>query len=163
MAPEAQRAVRPTDGSTTILLVEDEVLVRLVTADHLRSLGHRVLEAADGSEAVRLLAADEAIDLLLTDVGLPGAMNGFAIARHARERRPDLVVVVTSGSELASHPATDLAAGYPYIRKPYDLGALARELRRLAGWAGGSRVRRLGNGAGAVVPVTAHGPVHSTQ
>ena len=70
----------------TILIVEDEVLIRMMTSDALRSRGMTVIEAATAEEALVVLQSDHAVDLLLSDVRLPGTMNGAALAAWARER-----------------------------------------------------------------------------
>jgi CheY-like chemotaxis protein len=130
VTPELQRAAA-ADGCATILVVEDEVLIRMVLTHHLRSRGYRVLEASDGREAMQILRSDHAIDLLLTDVGLPGGITGFEIARRAKRRRPELAVIITSGTDPALQSGADLRDEHPYVRKPYDPDALAAEIRRL--------------------------------
>ena len=72
----------------TMLIVEDEVLVRLMLAEYLRGCGYRVLEAAHAAEAIKVLEAEIAVDILFTDVQLPGELDGFGLARWTRERRP---------------------------------------------------------------------------
>lgn len=135
MTPELQRAPGE-DGYATILVVEDEVLIRMVLAHDLRSRGYRVLEASDGTEAMQILRSDHTIDLLLTDVGLPGGITGFEIARRARRKRPELAVIITSGTDPALQSGADLRDGHPYVRKPYDPDALVSEIRRLLRSAG---------------------------
>lgn len=130
VTPELQGAAG-TDGGATILVVEDEVLIRMVLTHHLRSCGYRVLEASDATEAMQVLRSDHAIDLLLTDVGLPGGITGFEIARRARRRRPELAIIIASGTDPALQSAADLRDDHPYIRKPYDPDVLVGEIRRL--------------------------------
>jgi CheY-like chemotaxis protein len=130
VTPELQRAAA-ADGCATILVVEDEVLIRMVLTHHLRSRGYRVLEASDGTEAMQILRSDQAIDLLLTDVGLPGGITGFEIARRAKHRRPELAVIITSGTDPSLQSGADLRDEHPYVRKPYDPDALVAEIRRL--------------------------------
>src|SRR6202011_4668312 len=81
----------------TILLVEDEADVRGSTVEMLRELGYRVIEAPDGSVGLRLLDAHREINLLFTDVGLPGGMNGRQLADEAQRRRAGLKVLFMSG------------------------------------------------------------------
>ncbi len=121
----------------TILVVEDEVLVRMVLAEHLRECGYRVIEASSAEEAVQIIETDQAVAILFTDVHLSGAMNGFALSRWAKQARPGIKVIVTSGTERAAQEASDLCDDEPYLLKPYDPAALLREIRRRLG-AGGS-------------------------
>jgi CheY-like chemotaxis protein len=111
----------------TLLVVEDEVLVRLVVADTLREAGYHVLEAANADEAVILLASFPEISLVFTDVQMPGAMDGAGLARFVRSNHPDLTVIVTSGT--SSHPREDKTV--VFIAKPYHPEALVREVNRL--------------------------------
>ena len=130
VAPEAREAAQG-DHTATILVVEDEVLIRMVLAEHLRGCGYCVLEASNGAEAMQILRADRPIDLLLTDVGLPDGISGFEIARRARRGRPDLAVIITSGTDRTLQPAADLRDDLPYVRKPYDPDVLVQTIRRL--------------------------------
>ena len=123
--PEGARA------GQTVLLVEDEPEVRAVAAEHLRDLGYDVLEAEDGSAALRLLRTTARLDVLVTDVGLPGGLNGRQIADAAREARPGLPVLFITG--YAGDALDDrLAAGMEVIGKPFTLDALAARVRRMA-------------------------------
>ena len=117
----------------TILVVEDEVLIRMSLAWHLRDQGFPVLEAAHAEEAMAILASVVAVDVLLTDVHLPGAMNGFALARWAQAQRPGLRVIITSGTPRLEHGVADHCEETPYLLKPYDPTRLVAELRRIAG------------------------------
>ncbi|MBV9734403.1 MAG: CHASE3 domain-containing protein [Acidisphaera sp.] len=114
-----------------VLLVEDEPLVRMTTADTLAAMGHEVAEAASGAEALRLLAAGA--DLMVADLGLPD-MDGIALTHLARRIRPGLPVVIASGS-----PAQAIGVEPPvvWLEKPYDEAALAAALARLSGGAAG--------------------------
>ncbi len=95
--PNCGTALSPAPGKT-VLLVEDEQDVREMTAEQLRDLGYRVLEAEDGAAALRLLEAGTPhVDLLVSDVGLPGGMNGRQLVEAARERYPDLLVIIITG------------------------------------------------------------------
>ena len=78
----------PPKGSAVVLVVEDELPIRMVIADVLSDLGYTVLEAGDGRSGLKVLEAGARIDLLITDVGLPGGMNGRQLADAARQRRP---------------------------------------------------------------------------
>ncbi|WP_244641779.1 response regulator [Chelatococcus reniformis] len=119
-----------TSGKGSILLVEDEPAVRMLIIDHLREAGYRVL-ATDGAIAALALLEEERVDLLLTDVGLPG-MNGGELARRARMLHPELRVLFATGyaGDTANRP--DLAGdGTDLIVKPFDLPQLSERLRAL--------------------------------
>jgi CheY-like chemotaxis protein len=114
----------------TILVVEDEPAVREYSASSLRELGYRVLAAGDGKAALRLLARDEAIALLFTDVGLPGGMTGRQLVEAARARRPKLKVVYTTGyARNAIVHGGVLDPGTEMLPKPFSLAALAAKIR----------------------------------
>jgi PAS domain S-box-containing protein len=113
-------------GGETVLLVDDEAAVRGPAAERLRELGYRVLEAADGPEALRVLQGSRRPDLLVTDVGLPNGMNGRQVAEAVRERAPGLPVLFITG-----YAGTALQSGFEVIGKPFELDALARQVRAL--------------------------------
>ena len=121
-------------GSETILLVEDEALVRSLVDKFLRSQGYRVLSAALGSEAVQLAAdGSEHIDLLVSDVILPN-MNGRQIYEKLTQTRPDLRVLFMSGyTENIIAPHGVLEAGFYFVQKPFSLKELARKIREALG------------------------------
>jgi nitrogen-specific signal transduction histidine kinase/CheY-like chemotaxis protein len=108
----------------TVLLVDDEDVVRGPAAERLRELGLAVLEARDGPEALRVLASSPPPDLLVTDVGLPGGMNGRQVAEAARERLSGLPVLFITG-----YAGTALPPGVEVIGKPFDLETLARRVQ----------------------------------
>ncbi|WP_236038934.1 PAS domain S-box protein [Belnapia arida] len=107
----------------TVLLVDDEDAARQPAADLLRELGHTVLEARDGPEALRILATTRP-DLLVTDVGLPNGMNGRQLAEAARKGAPGLPVLFISG-----YAGTSLPPGIDMMDKPFELDALVRRVR----------------------------------
>jgi DNA-binding response OmpR family regulator len=113
-----------------VLVVEDEILLREMIADELRDAGFEVLEAADGDSAARLLAADGRIDVLFTDIRLPGALDGWGIAQLARERRAALPVIYASGY------AVDRSGAVPhsvFVDKPYRPSQVVATIRRIVG------------------------------
>jgi CheY-like chemotaxis protein len=114
----------------TVLLVEDEDGVRSVAAEHLREFGYTVLEVADGAAALRLLRARARVDVLVTDVGLPGGLNGRQVADAARERRPGLPVLFITGYADGALDS-QLAPGMEVIGKPFALDALAARVRAM--------------------------------
>jgi len=113
-----------------VLLVEDEADVRALAAEALRELGYRVLEAADGPAALRLLGGNIRVDLLVSDVGLPGGLNGRQVADAARETRPDLPVLFITGYAGGAVEGA-LPAGMTVIGKPFALDVLAATVRNM--------------------------------
>lgn len=100
----------------TVLIVEDEALLREVNAMEFEDAGFRVVSAASGEEALALLAADPGIDLMFTDISLRGGMDGWAMAEHARVLRPDIAVIYATGYL----PDTGrLVAGARFFNKPF--------------------------------------------
>ena len=122
---------RPRGAGETVLVVEDDVAVRMVVLDVLEDLGYRALEAGDAQEALPHLEGEGRIDLLVTDVGLPG-MNGRQLAELARQRRPGLkVLFVTGYAEGAAVRSGFLAEGMEMLSKPFPIDALAERLRSM--------------------------------
>jgi CheY-like chemotaxis protein len=119
-------ASRGGDIRTTILVVEDEAAIRSVCVETLRGLGYHVLEAADAMEAFRLIADQGGIDLLFTDLGLPGGVSGRALADAARNVDPGMRVLFTTGYERADLPDRAAAA---LLRKPFNPAQLAVKVR----------------------------------
>ena len=116
----------------TILVVEDEVLIRLAVSDYLRDCGYRVVETGSGDEAVTILTkTDVRIDVVFTDVSMPGGLNGFGLAQWVRRERPDVRVILTSGVTRTAEEARDLCAHGPFMAKPYDHREVARQIREL--------------------------------
>ena len=116
-----------------VLVVEDEPAVRMLIVEVLQDLGYRVLEAGDGREALKLIEREHAIDLLVTDVGLPG-MNGRQLAELVRDRLPGLkVLFVTGYAEGAAVRSGFLDAGMDMIAKPFAIDALAAKISEMLG------------------------------
>ena len=111
-----------------LLLVEDDVLVRTVTAAYLRECGLDVIEASDAHDAIRLLEAKVRVDIVFSDINMPGSIDGFGLASWVRRERPGLKVILTSG---AGHGARAADEGGPILAKPYDHGELERRIRAL--------------------------------
>jgi CheY-like chemotaxis protein len=133
---QAARAAEPASapptprGTETILVVEDDALVRGYVIAQLESLGYTTLAAADGAGALALVDRDAAFDLLFTDVIMPGGMNGRQLADAIRKRRPSLNVLYTSGyteNAIVHHGRLD--PGVALLNKPYRKADLARKIR----------------------------------
>ena len=119
----------PLDVLPAILLVDDETLIRLHVADHIRAHGFRVYEAANADEAMDILAAKPVIDLVFTDVTLPGGMNGFDLGRRIRQMRPELPIVFGSGHARLAMAAAQFGPEAQVFSKPYDLDELIVHFR----------------------------------
>jgi PAS domain S-box-containing protein len=124
--------VRLPRGSETILVVEDEPALRALVTGMLRAMGYRILEAGNGQEALAVLAREPAIDLLFTDVVMPGGMHGRALAQEVKKSRPDLPVLYTSGytQDTMVHQGK-LDEGVELLNKPYRRRDLALKVREI--------------------------------
>jgi signal transduction histidine kinase len=141
-ADAAAAAAVPVGGSETILLVEDDEAVRQFAAAQLVSFGYRVIEAADGPAALAIVEARDDIDLLFTDVVMPGGMNGRRLAEAVQRLRPGLPVLYTSGyTENAIVHQGRLDSGALLLTKPYLRSELDRMVRAALGDAGASNRR----------------------
>jgi CheY-like chemotaxis protein len=117
-----------------VLLVEDDPLVRAQAARLLSALGHRVTVAQDGPSALNALKAAPDVALLMTDVVMPGGMNGRELAGWARAQRPSLKVLLTSGySEDTAPREGSLARGAKFLAKPYRRAQLAAAVSEALG------------------------------
>jgi len=112
---------------STIMVVEDDILTRMATADHLRDCGYRVLEASDAGEARTLLNASEPVELVFSDINMPG-MSGLALAAWIAKEFPDVKIVLTSGDNANERAAAVTAI---YLEKPYDLNTLGQLIQAL--------------------------------
>ena len=118
-------------GTETILVVEDDTAVRQVATSLLTELGYRVIEADNGANALAILAQTEHVDLLFSDIIMPGGMNGVELARRARANDPNLRVLHTSGYAAETVTGEDgVASTAELLRKPYDHKELARKIRQ---------------------------------
>ncbi|QXG34115.1 response regulator [Pseudomonas viridiflava] len=119
-------------GGETVMVVDDEPTVRLLMTEVLEELGYLVLQADRGSAALEILQSKAAIDLLVTDVGLPGGMNGRQVADAARAVRPDLkILFVTGYAENAALAHDTLEPGMYVLPKPFSIAALTGRVTEL--------------------------------
>jgi CheY-like chemotaxis protein len=95
---------------STILVVEPDILVRVIIADHLRNCGYRVFEGATADDVVTVLGSRQKIDVVFAEVQLSGIMDGFGLAQWAREKHPGIDVILTAGKARAAEKAGDLCA-----------------------------------------------------
>ncbi len=129
LAPaEAARA----EAGETVLVVDDEPTVRMLVIEVLEALGYVAIEAADGAAGLKILQSKARVDLLVTDVGLPGGLNGRQLADGARAVRPNLkVLFITGYAENAVLGSGSLAPGMEVLTKPFGLDALASRIKVL--------------------------------
>ncbi len=129
--PRGGEAPRAVDGET-VLVVDDEPTVRMLVVDVLADLGYAAIEAPDGPQGLKVLQGSARVDLLITDVGLPGGMNGRQVADAARVLRPDLkVLFITGYAENAVVGNGHLDPGMEVLTKPFAIDDLADRIRRL--------------------------------
>ena len=127
----AVRAAGAASTGETVLVVEDEAVVRGVILEMLADQGYRTLEAIDGPSGLRILRTRQRIDLLVTDVGLPG-INGRQLADQARETRPGLkILFITGYAESVAMSGGFLEEGMEMITKPFELDNLSRRIRAM--------------------------------
>jgi PAS domain S-box-containing protein len=120
------------EAGETVLVVDDEPTVRMLVGDTLSELGYRGIEAADAASGLKVLESDVKIDLLITDVGLPGGMNGKELADEARKHRPDLkVLFITGYAENAAVTNGRLEPGMHVLSKPFPMDHLASRIRSI--------------------------------
>lgn len=111
----------------SILVVEDELLIRLSLVEYLSEEGFEVFEAANADEAISILEANDKIQVMFTDIDMPGSMDGLKLSAAVRDRWPPVRIVVTSGHRAVA--LTDLPEGSLFYAKPYDHAAIATSLR----------------------------------
>ncbi|HXT78478.1 MAG TPA: response regulator [Acetobacteraceae bacterium] len=119
-------AVTQSGATPTVLVVEDECMVRIPIVEYLRDCGFRVLEAADAPGAIEVLEADGSIDLVFSDVRMPGPMDGRGLARWVREHHPTTPVLLTTG--YSGHGNYDRGDVTRVIEKPYSQGEVMRQI-----------------------------------
>jgi two-component system, response regulator PdtaR len=118
-------------ATSTVLMVEDDTLLRHTTAEVLRESGYRVIEACTSSEAVEMLRSGPHVDLLFSDVQLPDRMDGVALSDYTRQHAPDTKVILTTGGPEPT--AADAGTKVPMLRKPYRLKELIQQIEQLLG------------------------------
>ena len=121
------------ESAPTVLVVEDEVLVRMVVSDYLRDCAFHVVEAGSGDEAIQILEAGIEVDIVFSDVHMPGEIDGFALSHWVRRARPGVKVILTSGVARSAKAAGDLCEEGPLLAKPYNHRDLERHIRGLLG------------------------------
>ena len=134
--PEQATAPRAERGET-VLVVDDEPAVRMLVTDVLEETGYAIIEAADGLSGLRVLQSDARIDLLISDVGMPGGMNGWQMVDAARRIRPDLkVLFITGYAEATGFGNGPMQAGMHVMTKPFAIDALGHRITELISGTG---------------------------
>jgi CheY-like chemotaxis protein len=131
-APAQSQEIPRAGRGETVLVVDDEPTVRMLVAEILEELGYKAIEAADGAAGLRILESNVRIDLMVTDVGLPGGMNGRQMADYSRASRPDLkVLFITGYAESAVIGNGNLDANMHVMTKPFSVEGLAMRIKSL--------------------------------
>ena len=131
-APVGSTASVRAEQGETVLVVDDEPSVRMLVTDVLADLGYAAVEAQDGPAGLKVLQSEQRVDLLITDVGLPGGMNGRQVADAARAVRPELkVLFITGYAENAVVGNGHLDPGMAVLTKPFAVDDLAGKIRHL--------------------------------
>lgn len=131
-APEPEAAPDDLGQGETVLVIDDEETVRMLVVEVLEEAGYVALQAADGPSGLAILNSDARIDLLVSDVGLPGGMNGRQVADAARTTRPDLkVLFITGYAENAVVESDSLDTGMAVMTKPFQISALGARIREM--------------------------------
>ena len=132
----------PTASVETILIVDDEVLVRAAIADYLRGCGYNVLEATNAEEALVLLGADSiSVNIVLSAVDLGSGMDGFGLLRWIREHRSDIEVILAGTAVRAANAAAELCDSGPMLARPYDPQIVLDRIRRMIAARAGKKNR----------------------
>jgi DNA-binding NtrC family response regulator len=115
----------------TVLVVEDDILVRMPIAQYLRDCGYKVIEASNADEAIQVLLHQETlVDVVFSDIDMPGAVDGFGLAKWIRGHRPGLEVLLAGTVPRAVESAKDLCEQGP-VPKPYEAQVVHNHIRRL--------------------------------
>jgi PAS domain S-box-containing protein len=130
--PPVPRGATRTGQGETVLVVDDEPTVRMLVTEVLHTMGYTAIEAADAPSGLAQLQSPARIDMLVTDVGLPGGMNGRQVADMGRALRPDLkVLFITGYAEKAAIGPSHLATGMRVLTKPFTVESLTTEINAL--------------------------------
>jgi DNA-binding NtrC family response regulator len=124
----------PHERTPTLLIVDDEPLIRMVLSDFLQECGFKVLEASSADEAMQMIESTSvSIDLVVSDVRMPGERDGYGLARWVRGHAKKVPVILCSGDATKTTAAQELCAKEPFFAKPYDLQMVVAQIRRSLG------------------------------
>jgi DNA-binding NtrC family response regulator len=113
----------------TILVVEDETLIRMISAEMLQDAGFKVIEAESADEALEILERAEGVQVLFTDIRMPGSMDGLELAALVHKRWPNIKLLLTSGHRSLAHG--EVPDDGRFVPKPYSLNAVVNEIREM--------------------------------
>ena len=116
-------------GKAVVLVVEDSTIIRMSAVDLVFSAGYEALEACDADEAIRILESRNDIDLVFTDVQMPGTMDGIKLSHYIRDRWPPVRLIVASGEAILQE--SNLPTGSRFFSKPYDNHAITDAMAHL--------------------------------
>lgn len=130
----SEEGVQRTENET-ILVVEDEVLIRTAISEYLRHCGYRVIEACSADEAITILTQPDIVevDIVFSDIEMPGSMDGFGLSKWVREHCKGIEVVLASTIEKAAKAAGELCEEGPHLKKPYEPQQVVEWIKRLRG------------------------------
>ena len=117
------------NGRAVVLVVEDSALIRMGAVDIVQTAGYEALEAKDADEAIRILESRDDIDLVFTDVQMPGTMDGIKLSHYIRDRWPPVKLIVASGMAILEE--SGLPTGSRYFSKPYADHAITDAMAHL--------------------------------
>jgi CheY-like chemotaxis protein len=124
----------PMGNRATVLVIDDEPMVRMLIKDVLEEVGYDVVDVADGPTGLKVIQSDSRIDLLVTDMGLPGGMSGRQVAEAGREARPNLKVLFVTGYAQTTMLDADFnQSSTQVIGKPFNFAALQNKVREMIG------------------------------
>jgi CheY-like chemotaxis protein len=118
-----------TFSTISVLVVEDELLILMAIAAHLEDEGFTVYQAPDADVAIELMSEHLDIQMIITDIDMPGSMDGLKLAAAVRDRWPPVKIIVTSGARMVE--ITDMPDGSVFFSKPYALGSIVTSMRGL--------------------------------
>jgi two-component system, response regulator PdtaR len=117
------------NGKPVVLIVEDSPMIRMGAVDLVLSAGYEAIEASDADEAIRILESRDDIDLVFTDVQMPGTMDGIKLSHHIKDRWPPVKLIVASGASILEE--SSLPMGSRFFSKPYDDLKITEAMARL--------------------------------
>mgnify|MGYP000017605438 CR=1 FL=1 len=117
------------NGKPVVLVVEDDTIIRMGAVDLVLSAGYEALEACDADDAIRILEARSDIDLVFTDVQMPGTMDGIKLSHYIRSRWPPVKLIVASGAAILDESSLPWGSGF--FSKPYDDHAIIKAMARM--------------------------------
>ena len=118
------------EEAVTVLVVEDEAVIRMYIVDSFEAAGLKVLKATNADEAIEILKSRDDIRLVFTDVNMPGAMDGIKLAAYVRDRWPPIKLIVTSGHSHVN--LADLPEGARFYSKPYEAPQIIQAITEMA-------------------------------